>query len=146
MATLVPIKFGDQAFMFGNGADPEVFSEPCGIVGIGRNWNINTQSDDLPDCEDKDAIGFDSPYKVSAGLSVDLQLVLTPELEVLLEDLVWESEPTNARHAINKGTRTGYYAGPGIMTARGDSAERRGNTTGNVTWTWTSKPVWVPAP
>lgn len=146
MATLIPIKYGDEAFQFGNGASPtELFSEPCGITGRSRNFSINTQSDDLPDCNDPDAVAFDAPYKISIGESVDLQFVVSPALEPQLVELAYNGEDTNARYVINKGSRDGYYEGPGILSALQMGAERRGNVTGTATWTWTAKPVWVAA-
>jgi len=145
MATIIPIKFGDEAFQFGNGGDPETFSEPCGITGRSRNFSINTQSDDLPDCDYPDAVAFDSPYKISIGESADLQFVVNAALEPLMRDLAYDEDAVNARYVINKGTRDGYYEGPGILTALQFGSERRGNVTGTATWTWTAKPVWVSA-
>jgi hypothetical protein len=145
MATIIPIKYGDESFQFGNGATPEVFSEPCGITGRSRNFSINTQSDDLPDCADPDAVSFDAPYKISIGESVDLQFIVSAEMEPLMRDLAYNEADVNARYVINKGSRNGYYEGPGILTALAFTSERRGNVTGTATWTWTSKPVWVPA-
>lgn len=147
MATLIPIKFGDEAILFGDGETPtEVFSEPCGIVGRSRNFSINTQSDDLPDCDDPDIVGFDSPYKISVGESIDIQFIASAALEPLLVELAYDEAETNIRYAINKGALDGYYAGPAIMTALSFSSERRGNVTGTATISWTAKPVWTPAP
>jgi len=146
MATIIPIRYGDEAFQFGNGATPtEVFSEPCGITGRSRNFSINTQSDDLPDCDDPNAVSFDSPYKISIGESVDLQFVTSPEMEPLMRDLAYQADASNARYVINKGSRDGYYEGPGILSALAFTSERRGVVTGTATWTWTEQPVWVPA-
>ena len=133
MATIIPIKFGDEAIQFGDGATPEVFTEPCGITGRSRNFSINTQSDDLPDCDDPDAVTFDSPYKISVGESIDIQFVVSPR-------------KANIRYVINKGTRVGYYAGPAILSALAFSSERRGNVTGTGTISWTAKPVWTATP
>lgn len=144
LATLIPIKFGDEAILFGDGETPEVFTEPCGIVGRSRNFTVNTQSDDLPDCDDPDLVAFDSPYKISVGESIDFQFIASAALEPQLTELAYEDGPTNIRYAINKGTRNGYYAGPAILTALSFSSERRGNVTGTGTLTWTSKPVWTP--
>lgn len=147
MATLVPIKFGDEAILFGDGATPtEAFTEPCGIVGRSRNFSINTQSDDLPDCDDPDIVGFDSPYKISVGESIDIQFIASATLEPLLVDLAYDDAETNIRYSINKGTRTGYYAGKAILTALSFSSERRGNVTGTGTLSWTAKPTWTAVP
>lgn len=145
MATITPIKYGDESFQFSNGGTPETFSEPCGITGRSRNFSINTQSDDLPDCDDPDAVAFDAPYKISIGESVDLQFIVSPEMEPLMRDLAYNEADVNARYVINKGSRDGYYEGPGILTALAFTSERRGNVTGTATWTWTAKPTWVPA-
>lgn len=146
MAILVPIKFGDEAILFGDGESPEVFSEPCGITGRSRNFTINTQSDDLPDCGDPDAVSFDSPYKISVGETIDIQFIATAALEPQLRDLAYLATDTNIRYSINKGARNGYYAGPAILSALSFSSERRGLVTGTATISWTAKPTWTAAP
>lgn len=142
MATLVPIRFGDEAIQFGDGATPEVFTEPCGITGRSRNFNINTQTEDLPDCDDPDIVSFESPFKISVGESIDIQFIASATLEPLLVDLAYDDEQTNIRYVINKGSRVGYYEGPAILTALSFTSERRGMVTGTGTITWTEKPEW----
>lgn len=145
MAAIVKIKFGDESFQFGNGASPEVFSEPCGITARSRNFAINTQSDEVWDCDNPDEVTFDSPYKVSQGESLDITFVATPTLEPLLVAKAYLDTPSNARWVINKAGRDGYYSGPGILTALSFSSERRGDVTGTFTWSWTAQPTWTAA-
>lgn len=145
MATLVPVRFGQQSIQFGNGADPEVFTTRCGIVGISENFNVNTQSDDLPDCDDPDLVSFEAPYKVSVGQSLDLQIQATAENKPFFTELVYESDATTVRHVFNSGALDGYYEGPAILTALSWTSERRGILTGTATLTWQSQPVWEDA-
>jgi hypothetical protein len=146
MAQLVPVRFGDQSIQFGNGAEPtEAFAVQCGVVGIAENFSINTQSDDLMDCDDPDALSFESPYKVSVGQSIDLQIQASAANKPFFTELAYEPEATNIRHVFNRGAYDGYYEGPAILTALSWTSERRGILTGTATLSWQAQPDWVPA-
>ena len=146
MAQLVPVRFGEQTIQFGDGATPtEAFTARCGVIGISENFSINSQADDLPDCNDIDAASFESPYVVSEGRSVDLEIQATATNKPYFEGLIG-ADPTNIRHVFNSGALDGYNAGPAIITALSWSSERRGIITGTCTLSYTAKPVWVPAP
>lgn len=143
MAALTPVRFGQQSIQFGDGATPtETFTEKCGVIGISENFAINTQSDDLADCDNADAVAFDSPYKVSYGKSLDLQIQATASNKPFFEALVSDEAETNIRHVFNSGALVGYNAGPAILTALAWQSERRGIITGTLTLSYTSDPVW----
>lgn len=145
MAALTPVRFGQQSIQFGNGASPtEVFTEKCGVIGITENFPVNTQSDDLADCDNDDAVSFDSPYKTSYGKSLDLQIQATASNKPFFEALVSDETETNIRHVFNSAGYAGYNAGPVILTALAWQSERRGILTGTCTLSYTSDPVWNP--
>lgn len=148
MATIVPVRFGDVSLQFGDGETPtEGFAEVCGITQYAHNININTNTEDLPDCDDPDAVSFESPFKISVGESIDFQGVVSPDNYEFYRDLAYAEDPVNIRWVINKGALEGYFQGPAILTATNvASFERRAAGTNSGTLTFTSKPVWVPAP
>lgn len=146
MATMTSVKFGDLMLQLGDGDDPEVFDDICGMTAYSHDYNITTETEDLPDCENPNAVGFEAPVKVSVGEAIGFQAIVSPTGSDKFRELVYETEPTNIRWVWNKAPKVGYYEGPAILTAhQGGSWERRKSGTANGTLTFTEKPVWVPA-
>lgn len=146
MATMVSVKFGDVMLQVGNGADPEVFDDICGITAYSHDFNITTETEDLPDCDDPNAVGFESPVKVSVGEAIGVQGIVSPTNHTKFRDLAYESDDTNIRLVFTKAPLAGYLAGPALLTAlQGGNWERRKSGTFNGTLTFTAKPTWVPA-
>lgn len=147
MATMTSVKFGDVMLQLGNGADPEVFADVCGMTAYSHDYNITTESEDLPDCDDANIVGFEAPVKVSVGEAIGFQSIVSPTSVDLFRDLVYEAEPQTIRWVWNKAPKVGYYEGPALLTAhQGGNWERRKSGTASGTLTFTEKPVWVPAP
>jgi hypothetical protein len=58
MAKATTFKFGQFLILIGNGASPEVFSEPCGANSRGFNRTNNMTETETPDCADPDAAAW----------------------------------------------------------------------------------------
>lgn len=146
MARIDPLRFKHVSLQIGDGADPEVFATFCGNTTIAHNYNINTETEDLPDCDNPDAVNFESPFKTSIGESIDFSGVLSPAFDEELRDLVYNDEPVNIRLVFNHGSRKGTLQGPAILTAAGTEFAQRAAGTMSGTLTFTNEPVWTPAP
>lgn len=144
MAQIDPLRFKNVTIQLGDGDTPEVFTTWCGNTNIAVNYNINTETEDLVDCDDDDAVSFESPFKTSVGMSVDFSGQLSPAFDAELHDLAFDGEPRNIRLVYNKGVRTGTFEGPAILTAAGTEFERRAAGTMSGTLTFTAKPTWTP--
>ena len=146
MAQIDPLRFKNVTIQLGDGATPEVFTTWCGNTNIAVNYNINTETEDLPDCDDPDAVNFESPFKTSVGESIDFSGVLSPAFDEQLRDLVYSDEPVNIRLVFNKAPRAGTLQGPAILTAAGTEFAQRAAGTMSGTLTFTSEPTWTPTP
>lgn len=149
MATMTTVKFGDLMLQLGDGATPvEGFDDICGITGYTHDYNITTQTEDLPDCvAGPNAVGFESPIKVSVGEAIGIQGFVSPENHPLIRDFVYDPDERNVRLVFTKAPLLGYLAGPAILTAaQGGSWERRKSGTFTGTVTFTAKPTWVATP
>lgn len=150
MATMISVKFGDLMLQLGDGEvdpGPEGFEDVCGFTAYSHDFNISTETEDLPDCNDANIVGFEAPVKVSVGEAIGVQGIVSPTNFDVFRDLAYETEPTNIRWVWNKAPKTGYYEGPAILTAlQGGNWERRKSGTFNGTLTFVEKPIWVPAP
>lgn len=147
MATIVPLRGHQVTLQIGDGATPaEVFASWCGNLTIAHNYNINTETEDLPDCADALAVNFEAPFKTSIGESIEFSGILAPAFEKQMRDLVYAEDPTNIRLVFAGGESNGHLQGPAILTAAGNdwaNARQAGTYTGTLTFT--AKPVWTPA-
>lgn len=150
MAQIDPIRFGDVVAMIGDGAPSEVFTAPCGVTSINWTTSTNTNDEDLPDCEDSDKVGYQSPTVVSVGDQVQLQGYVDGDSHETWEAYARSGEPRNVRLVYDKktnaaGGRKGHYQGRAICTNREESYERRQSGRVNVSLVFVEPPVWVPA-
>lgn len=148
MAQIDPIRFGDIVAMLGDGDTPEVFTAPCGVTSINWTTSTNTNDEDLPDCENNDAVGYQSPTVVSIGDQVQLQGFVDADSHDAWLAKIRSGEAGNVRLVYDKGTnaaggKKGYYEGPAIATNREESYERRQSGRINVTLVFTAAPVWT---
>ena len=150
MAQIDPIRFGDVVAMIGDGAASEVFNAPCGVTSHSWTTSTNTTDEDLPDCEDSDKVGYQSPTVVSVGDQVQLQGYVDGDSHETWEDWSHSGETRNFRLVYDKktnatGGRKGFYEGPAICTNREESYERRQSGRVNVSIVFQARPVWTPA-
>lgn len=54
MATATTVRFGQFLVLLGDGADPEVFSAPCGFTSKSWARTKNLNETEVPDCDDPD--------------------------------------------------------------------------------------------
>lgn len=149
MATIDPIRFGDVAVMLGDGADPEVFEAPCGITNISRTTTAQTQDDDLPDCDNPDAPGYNSPTVISTGDQITVNGFVDGDSHTVWEDWIRSGGTKNVRMVYTKGEnatggRRGYYQGPAVITNREEAYERRRPGRINCTIAYQAPPAWTP--
>lgn len=143
MANLVPIRFGDIVLQIETAAGSGTFETLCGITGVSRSFNINTQAEEDIDCEDPDAAAFESATKVSIGEEISFTGQTDPEASDLIEDLAYEEEPRLIRLVFNKAPKVGYRQGPAILTAGGDGWEKRQRGSMSGTFKFTERPTWT---
>lgn len=150
MAQIDPIRFGDVVVMLGDGATPtEAFEAPCGATSYTWTTSTNTNDEDLPDCDNSDAVGYQSPNVVSVGDQLQVQGFVDAAAHETWLDAIHAGEPINVRVVYNKGAnatggRKGYYEGPAIITNREEGYERRASGRINVSIVFKAKPVWTP--
>lgn len=151
MATIDPIRFSDLTLMLGDGAEPEVFTAPCGLTDYTWTTSIQTNDEDLPDCENPDAPGYQSPNVVSTGDQLTSTGFVDAESHELWLEFARSGEPRNVRLVYAKGTnaaggRNGYYQGPVVITNREEAYARRASGRINLTLVFKAPPVWTPLP
>lgn len=148
MAQAVSIKFGLIALMLGDGATPtEVFAAPCGVTSLTITTNVETNTTNLPDCDDPDRASWLAIDEISRQKQVSGSGVLDRGAAEVWRAWDLAGGPKNVRVYTNlsAGAGGGHYAGPALLTAYEETGERGQRWQNSFTVTFDGKPTWVPA-
>jgi len=127
MALAKVLKFGEQLLLWGDGANPEVFTPLCGFTSLELTVNIETNSTNVPDCDDPEL----PSWLVSSEVSKQMQLggsgvIDTDALELFNAWLLDGGEKNFRWQTVgvaNPGAN-GYWMAPGILSQYGQTGER----------------------
>lgn len=148
MAQAKTLKFSDQLMMVGDGAEPtEAFTAPCGFESLSMTVNIETNTTNIPDCEDPDLPAWLSSDEVSKQMVLAGEGVLDTDANKMWRDWLLEGGEKTIRW-VTKGTAAnggGYFEAPGILTTFEESGQRGNRWANNIGVTLNGKPTWVPA-
>lgn len=148
MAQIQSIKFGEQMLLIGDGADPEVFSAPCGINSLTKSTSTNTSDVDLPDCDDPDLVVWLGIDEVSKRMTLTFSGTIAQQALAMWQEWELDGGTRNVRwmrNLTNPDLR-GYLGGPALLTEFEETSEARGRYTFTGTIIFDGKPVWVPLP
>lgn len=148
MAQAQTIKFGEQMLLIGDGADPEVFSSPCGITSLTKSTSTNTSDIDIPDCDDPDLVIWLGIDEVSKRMTLTFSGTLAQQSLALWQEWELDGGLRNVRwmrNLTNLDLR-GYLEGPALLTEFEETSEARGRYTFTGTIIFDGKPVWTALP
>lgn len=148
MAQAKTLKFSQQLMMIGDGATPtENFEAPCGFTTLNLTVNIETNTTNVPDCDDPDLPSWLISDEVSKQMVLGGNGVLDTDAMQMWRDWLLAGGEKNVRWftagtAVNGG---GYFQAPGIMTTYEETGERGQRWNINAAVTLNGKPEWTPA-
>jgi len=148
MAQIQSIKFGEQMLLIGDGADPEVFSSPCGINSLTKSTSTNTSDVDLPDCDDPDLVVWLGIDEVSKRMTLTFSGTIAQQALAMWQEWELDGGTRNVRwlrNLTNLALR-GYLEGPALLTEFEETSEARGRYTFTGTIIFDGKPIWVSLP
>ena len=148
MAQAQTIRFGEQALLIGDGADPEVFSAPCGITSLTKSTSTNTSDIDIPDCDDPDLVIWLGIDEVSKRMTLTFSGTIAQQSLALWQEWELDGGLRNVRwlrNLTNLALR-GYLEGPALLTEFEETSEARGRYTFTGTIIFDGKPVWTALP
>jgi len=148
MAQLTSVRFGEQMLLIGDGADPEVFSAPCGINSLTKSTSTNTSDVDLPDCDDPDLVVWLGIDEVSKRMTLTFSGTIAQQALAMWQEWELDGGTRNVRwmrNLTNPDLR-GYLGGPALLTEFEETSEARGRYTFTGTIIFDGKPVWVSLP
>ncbi|WP_300396431.1 phage tail tube protein [Henriciella sp.] len=118
MALAQTIKFGSAMIMLGDGASSETFEAPCGFTELTMTVNIESNTTNIPDCEDPDLPSWLISDEVSKQMTLSGSGVLDKDAKQIWDDWVMAGGEKNVRWFIDlpSGEGGGYYEAPAILT------------------------------
>jgi hypothetical protein len=148
MAQAKTLKFNDQLMLIGDGAEPdEGFDAPCGFESLNMTVNIETNTTNVPDCDDPDLPAWLQSDEVSKQMVLSGEGVLDVNANMMWRAWLMAGGEKNVRwltkgNAANGG---GYFEAPGLLTTYEEVGQRGNRWNQNIGVTLNGKPVWTPA-
>lgn len=147
MAQAKSLRFAQQAMLLGDGADPELFTAPCGFETLTLTVNIETNTTNVPDCDDPDLPAWLQSDEVSKQMVLGGEGVLDTDAMQVWRDWLLEGGERNVRwltegSAANGG---GYFEAPAILTTYEENGQRGQRWRINAGVTLNGKPEFTPA-
>ncbi|NGN45181.1 hypothetical protein G6N74_29445 [Mesorhizobium sp. CGMCC 1.15528] len=148
MAQPTTSKFGKFRILLGNGAEPEVFTAPCGFTSKAFTLSKNLTEITIPDCDDPDAPFWIARDTESLSASITGEGLAAAESIQDWTDAAYSTDPVNAKVEIEFATGVLSFTGPFHIDSFNPSAEQGGRvqlsvsmqSDGQVTKLWTATP------
>lgn len=127
MALAKTIKFGEQLLLWGDGESPETFTPLCGFTSLELTVNIETNSTNVPDCDDPDLPAWLKSSEVSKQMQLGGSGVIDASALDAFNDWILAGGEKNFRwltNSVASPEANGYWEAPGILSAYGQTGER----------------------
>ncbi|WP_266030422.1 phage tail tube protein [Brucella intermedia] len=148
MAQAKTLKFKDQILLLGDGATPtEAFAAPCGFTSLNMTVNIETNTTNVPDCEDPELPAWLESDEVSKQMVLGGSGVMDRDAMQVWRDWLMNGGEKNVRW-LTAGTAAeggGYWSAPAILTQYEETGERGQRWQNNIQVTLNGKPTWTDA-
>lgn len=148
MAQAKTLRFKQQALYLGDGETPvEGFSAPCGFESLNLTVNIETNTTNVPDCDDPDLPSWLISDEVSKQMQIGGDGVLDTDAVQDWREWLMEGGEKNVRW-VTEGTAQnggGYWSAPALLTTYEEQGQRGQRWRLNVGLTLQGKPTWTPA-
>ncbi|CAN7598866.1 phage tail tube protein [Bosea sp. LjRoot237] len=125
MAAATTIRYSGYRVLLGDGADPEVFSAPCGFTERSFSVNRELSETNVPDCTSEDSPSWLERDTTSQSASINGTGVLSIEALPTWLALLGTTESFNARIEIwVAGAKVGHWQGAFALESFESSATK----------------------
>lgn len=148
MAQAKSIRFAKQSMLIGNGADPsELFAAPCGFETLTLTVNIETNTTNVPDCDDPDLPAWLASDEVSKQMVLGGEGILDTDALQVWQAWLMEGGEKNVRwlRDFAGADGGGYFQAPGILTTYVENGARGSRWRNQIGVTLNGKPEFTPA-
>lgn len=130
--------------LVGDGASPEVFSQPCGLTTRGIDFSASTNSTLIPDCDNLEAPAWEAKDVNALSASVTGSGVMAVESFATWNDWFQEALARNCQIKLDSAS-LGHWAGAFLLSGLKYGGQRGQKITVDITLANTGAIVWVPA-
>ena len=148
MVQAVTAKFSEFVIHLGDGATPEVFTKICGLTSKGVNFNNNTTTTAVPDCDDEELPAFEEEDVTSQQIEVSGSGVWSAAHHGIMLDWALDGTQKNIKlEFVNAPTGTAQFLnGPAILKTLGNTGGRGERRQSDIAIAFANKPTKVLAP
>lgn len=148
MAQAKAFKFGKSMILLGDGADPEIFSAPCGFDNLTMSVQIASNDVAIPDCDDPDFPAWLVTDIVSKQMRLTGSGLLDTDAMQRWQEW-WFGDVTekNVRwfRDLTSGQGGGYFQAPAVLTTYEETAQRGQRWQVNIAINLNGKPTFTAA-
>ena len=142
------VKFGDQQLLVEYPVGSGIFGAPCGITGLTRQVQTNTNDVSLPPCNDPYAVLWLGIDVVSKRMTLTFSGTLADVALPIWDSWAMEDE---ARRRVRwyrslLGANRGYWEGFAVLTEYQEESSDRGRYTNTGTIIFDGQPAWIDIP
>jgi predicted secreted protein len=130
--------------LVGDGASPEVFSQPCGLTTRGIEFKASTNTTLIPDCDDPEAPAWEAKDVNGLSATVTGSGVMAVESFDIWNDWFQAALAHNCQIKLDDAA-LGYWQGQFILTDLKYNGQRGNKVLIDITLDNTGAVPWVPA-
>ena len=148
MAQALTMSFGKCMIMLGDGASSEVFTAPCGFSELTMTINIESNTVNIPDCDDPDLAAWLATDIVSQQMTLQGSGVLDKNAMQTWQAWWFDAGAAekNVRwfRDLSSGEGGGYFQAPAVLTAYEETGSRGQRWQNSVGIALNCKPSFTP--
>ena len=146
MAKPTTLPSSKMLILLGDGADPEVFTAPCGLTTKGFNNSAETNDVNVPDCDDPDAPYWVERTIVSLSSTVSGSGILAMDSFPKWREWFESGESRNLRIKMDETSANngGHYEGKFVLSTFNLTGEERSKVGVEVELQNDGQVLWVP--
>jgi len=149
MAQAQSIRFGKVFMLLSDMASTPTFRAPCGFEELTMTINIESNSVNIPDCEDPDLAAWLATDIVSKQMTISGSGLLDVNAMKIwqdwwLGDIPAPEVPVRWYRDLTVGQNGGYFQAPGVLTAYEETGQRGQRWQNSVTIALNGKPTFTP--
>jgi predicted secreted protein len=129
--------------LVGDGATPEVFSQPCGLTTRGITFNASTNSTLIPDCDDPEAPAWEAKDVNALSAQVSGSGVMAVESFDTWNDWFQAAEAKNCQITLDDPS-LGHWQGQFILTSLKYNGQRGNKVLLDITMDNNGAVPWIP--
>jgi hypothetical protein len=148
MARATTSTFGQFKILLGDGETPvEGFEPICGLTSKGINYETETATSQVPDCDDEDLPAYSEESPTSYKVSISGSGMWTAESHGILLDW-WKTgaaKNVKVQYANAAPGTVEFVSGPAIIKGPNGNVDKGGRMSSEITLVFTEMPTFTNA-